>query len=335
MLAAGCGSNSDPVSGSEAQAARGEMSAPSKTVVTVATSAELKRALGGLGSDVTVELAAGTYDVPGDAFFLPEGRQNVTIAGATGRRDDVIVRGGRFGFWVNDVSGLTIRDLTITGAADHGVILNCEAHAPVLSNLVFRDIGDQFVKANPGPNGCGVDLGVVENSLFEYTNGAPDTYTNGVDVHFGAGWIIRGNTFRGFNAPSGLVGPAVLMWNGSRDTVVEGNTFIDNARDISLGLDPGKTSRPPVSDPSRTDHRGGRITGNTIIRRAGLPGADVAILVADSPDTRVEGNVITMHGTYPNAIEYRFPRTTGVVIAHNTVDAAIVARNGATGTVTP
>jgi hypothetical protein len=308
---------------------------PSGPVVTVATSAELEQALAGLSSGVTVTLAAGTYAVPGDAFFLPEGLQNVTIAGATGQRDDVIVRGGRFGFWVNDVTALTIRDLTITGASDHGVILNCEAHAPVLRNLVFRDIGDQFVKANPGPNGCGVDLGVVEGSLFEYTGGAPDTYTNGVDVHFGAGWTIRGNTFRGFQAPGGLAGPAVLLWNGSRDTVVEGNTFIDNARDISLGLDPGQTARPPVSDPGRTDHHGGRITGNTITRQAGQPGADVGILVADSPDTHVEGNVITMRGTYPNAIEYRFPRTTGVVIAGNTVDAAIVARDSATATVTP
>ncbi|MFN7978342.1 MAG: right-handed parallel beta-helix repeat-containing protein [Vicinamibacterales bacterium] len=298
--------------------------------VRVSSASQLERALGALTSGTTVLLAAGRYDVPGQAFVLPEHLRQITIAGDTGRREDVVVRGGQFGFWANDVTSLTIRDLTIEGAAEHGVILNCEAHAPVLRNLVLRDIGDQFIKANPGPGGCGVDDGVVEGSLFEYTRGAPDTYTNGVDVHDGGGWTVRGNTFRGFWSASGLVGPAVLFWNASHDTVVEDNTFTDNARDISLGLDAGKPAQPPVSNAALPDHRGGRISRNTITRRPGLPGADVGIMVADSPGTRVDGNTVTMAGTYPNAIEYRFPRTTGVTIADNVVDAAILARDGAT-----
>lgn len=302
--------------------------------VRVASSSQLERALAALTNGTTLLLAAGRYDVPGQAFVLPEHLRAITIAGETGRRDDVVVRGGQFGFWANDVTGLTIRDLTIEGASEHGVILNCEAHAPVLRNLVLRDIGDQFVKGNPGPGGCGVDDGLVEGSLFEYTRGAPDTYTNGVDVHYGGGWTIRGNTFRGFWSAAGMTGPAVLLWNASRDTVVEDNTFTDNARDISLGLDAGKPALPPVSNGTLPDHRGGRISRNTITRRPGLPGADVGILVADSPGTRVDGNTVTMAGTYPNAIEYRFPRTTGVVIADNVVDAAILARDGATATLT-
>lgn len=67
--------------------------------------------------------------------------------------------------------------------------------------------------------------------------------------------------------------------------MVEGSTFTDNARAISLGLD-----------------------------------------VADSPGTRVDGNTVSMPGNYPNAIEYRLPRTTGVTVADNVVDAAILAR---------
>lgn len=303
-------------------------------IVRVSSTPALQSALVGLVSGRTIELAAGTYTVPGEAFYLPEPLSNVTIAGTTGRRGDVVVRGGRFGFWVNDVSGLTIRDLTIEHASEHGIVLNCAARAPVVRNVVLRDIGDQFIKANPGTGGCGVDDGVVEDSLFEYTQGAPDAYTNGIDVHFGANWTIRRNTFRGFVTSSGgLVGPAVLVWNGSRDTVVEGNTFVDNARDIAFGLDPTKTGQPPVSNAALTDHRAGRVHGNSVIRRPGLPGADVAIYLADSPDTRVEGNTIVMAGTYPNAIEYRFPRTSGVVITGNTTDAAILARDGAAGTV--
>ena len=330
---AGCGgarSVSTPVTPSPAPPSSGGAPAPTDgPTVRVSSASQLDRAISALTSGTTLLLAAGRYDVPGQAFVLPEHLRQITIAGETGRRDDVVVRGGQFGFWANDVTGLTIRDLTIEGASEHGVILNCQAQAPVFVNLALRDIGDQFIKANPGPGGCGVDDGVVEGSLFEYTRGAPDTYTNGVDVHYGGGWTIRGNTFRGFWSPAGLVGPAVLLWNASRDTVVEDNSFTDNARDISLGLDAGKPSQPPVSNGALPDHRGGRISRNTITRRAGLPGADVAIMVADSPGTRVDGNTVTMAGTYPNAIEYRFPRTTGVTIADNVVDAAIVARDGA------
>lgn len=294
----------------------------------------MQAALAGLRSNQTVELAAGTYVVPGDAFFLPAPLENVAIVGATGNRSDVVVRGGRFGFWANDVRGLQLRDLTIEAVSEHALILNCQAHAPVVRNVVMRDIGDQFLKANPGPGGCGVDDGIVEDSVFEYTQAAPDTYTNGVDVHFGRGWIVRRNTFRNFHtSDGGLVGPAILMWNGSADTVVEANTFIDNVRDIALGLDPSKTAAAPVSNGTLPDHRGGRISGNVITRRPGLPGADVAIYVADSPDTRIEQNAVTMAGTYPNAIEYRFPRTTGVVITGNTVDGRIQARDGATARV--
>lgn len=329
---AGCG-GATQASPDAAAAPTAPTSDATADVVRVKSSGDLQDAVARLRNGQTIELAAGTYQVPGEALYLPEPLRDVTIAGATGHRDDVRIRGGRFSIWANNVSGLTVRDLTLEGASEHGIILNCAAHAPVVRNVALRDIGDQFIKANPGPGGCGVDNGVVEDSLFEYTRGAPDTYTNGVDVHFGAGWIIRRNTFRNF-VGGGLVGPAVLLWNASRDSVVEGNTFIDNVRDIAFGLDAGMTARAPVSNGALPDHRGGRISGNTITRRAGLPGVDVAISVADSPDTRVEGNTITIARGYPNAIEYRFPRTTGVVITGNTVDAAIQARDGATATVT-
>jgi hypothetical protein len=123
------------------------------------------------------------------------------------------------------------------------------------------------------------------------------------------------------------------MWNGSSDTIVEANSFFDNGRDIAFGLGPGKTSASPVSNASLPDHRGGRIAGNSVTRRSGLPGADIAISVADSPDTRIEQNIVTMSRTYPNAIEYRFPRTTGVLITGNSVDGRIEGRDGASASV--
>jgi len=145
-----------------------------------------------------------------------------------------------------------------------------------------------------------------------------------VDVHTGKNWIVRRNLFRNIRAPQGLLaGPAVLMWNGTANSLVEGNTFVDCQREISLGL----IERVP------SDHTGGIVRNNFIYRRPGLAG-DAAILVADSPNTQVLHNSILISGTYGNAIEFRFPNASGVRIANNATDARIVARDGATGSVT-
>ena len=108
------------------------------------------------------------------------------------------------------------------------------------------------------------------------------------------------------------------MWNGSTGTLVDGNTFINCQREIAIGL----IERTP------NDHTGG-IVRNNFIYRTGA--GDSAIYIADSPNTQVLHNTIFISGTYPNPIEYRFPHTTGTVIANNILDGTIAARNGATG----
>jgi Right handed beta helix region len=165
---------------------------------------------------------------------------------------------------------------------------------------------------------------VVEYSLIEYEKTSRDAYTNGVDVHTGDNWVIRHNLFRNVRAPQGqLAGPAILMWNGSTNTLTEGNTFIDCQREIAYGLQ----ERTP------DDHTGGIIRNNFIYRNAGVAG-DAAIGVFDSPRTQVLHNTILGSGTYRSLIEYRFAGTTGVVIANNLLDGSVLARDGATGSVT-
>ena len=44
-------------------------------------------------------------------------------------------------------------------------------------------------------------------------------------------------------------------------------------------------------------------------------------------------NTILISRTYTNPIEYRFPHTTGVVIANNVLDGSVRARDGATASV--
>ena len=158
--------------------------------------------------------------------------------------------------------------------------------------------------------------------MIEYETTSKDSYTNGVDVHRGRNWTIRHNLFRNIRAPQGqLAGPVILMWNASSGTVAEGNTFIDCQREIAFGL----IERTP------DDHTGGIIRNNFIYRHASVAG-DAAIGVFDSPGTQVLHNSILASGTYPSVIEYRFPHTTGVSIANNLLDGAILARDGASAT---
>ena len=58
----------------------------------------------------------------------------------------------------------------------------------------------------------------------------------------GDGWSVRYNLFRNFLSPAGqaVAGPAVLPWNGSSNTVVEGNTLTCNLHGWQWNLENGR-----------------------------------------------------------------------------------------------
>ena len=195
------------------------------------------------------------------------------------------------------------------------------AQAPRIDNVRLVDAGEQFIKSSL--NAGGVNDGLVEYSVMEYTTTARSAYTNGVDVHQGANWIIRYNLFRNMRAPVGeLAGPAILMWNRGRDTIVEGNLLLNCQYGIALGLDPGRPD----------DHVGG-IVRNNFFHRSSAQSGDVGITINNSAGTKVLNNTVVLSGTYPNAIEYRFPATIGVEIRFNLADTTIQQRDGASGDV--
>lgn len=309
----------------------GPLPPPAGTVVNVVTVAQLQNAVAAIGSNTTIVLAPGTYNLATTLYI--NGRfTNVGIRGATGNRDDVVLVGKGmnaasdggvpFGIWVGgDVRGVTIASLTIRDVYYHPIMLNAGAQSPLIHNVRLVNAGEQFIKASPDGAGGGVDNGIVEYSVIEYDTTARDDYTNGVDVHTGDNWIIRHNLFRNVRAPQGqLAGPAILMWNASTNSLVDGNTFINCQREIALGL----IERTP------NDHTGGIVRNNFIYRDVA---GDSAVYVADSPGTQVLHNTILISRTYANPIEYRFPHTTGVVIANNVLDGNVMARDGATGSV--
>ncbi|HEX6313803.1 MAG TPA: Ig-like domain-containing protein, partial [Gemmatimonadaceae bacterium] len=136
----------------------------------------------------------------------------------------------------------------------------------------------------------------------------------------GFGWVVRANRFRNIQAAGQLAGPAVLISRGSANSVVEQNSFIDCQREIALGLE----------DRTPNDHSGGIVRNNFIARRAAIKGT-TAILIADSPDTRVLHNTILANGTSKELIEYRFADSTGIIVRNNLLDGEIVSRDGASG----
>lgn len=310
--------------------------APTGNVVNVSTEPQLRNAIANVVSNQTIVLAPGIYNLAtgGGTLYFNKMLNNVIIRGATDSCDDVILVGNGmtvqgntpYGIWVGGGSNsMTIANLTIKGIYYHPIILNSTSggvQSPHIYNVHLIDAGEQFVKSNPSGT-IGVNDGVVEYSIMEYTTTARSNYTNGVDVHTGANWIVRNNLFRNIRAPAGqLAGPAVLMWNGSRDSMVENNLFLNVQYGIALGLNGNKSD----------DHIGG-IVRNNFFHRSSSQNGDVGITINNSVNTKVLHNTVILNGTYPNAIEYRFAATTGVEIRYNLADGIVKQRDGATGSV--
>ena len=310
---------------------------PAGMVVEVSSTSELMDAIGNLQAGTTILLAPGDYPLSSTLYIR---KDNVTLRGDSTRCDAVRLIGRGMendnygdvsnGIWT-DATGLKVQNLGISDVYYHGINYNPGAESPVIYNVRLENTGQQFVKANPASFGDGVDDGIVEYSIFEYTDGPPSKnhgggtgYTNGVDVHAGKNWVIRNNVFKGFHTPDSadnLWNPAILMWNGARDTVAENNTFINVDRAIAFGL----------VDRSN-DHSGGIVRNNMVFFSPNLYSAerraasDGAIILWDSPRTKVYHNTVLANGNLNKAIELRFDMA-GAEVMNNLIDAPVVARN--------
>ena len=317
-----------------------ELEVVHSNVVAVDTVADLYHAVNTVPEDTTIVIEPGRYQLEGPVSITTD---NLTIRGLETLCNKVLLIGNGMdnenhngvtsGFWIR-AKNTTIANMTIGEIYNHPIQLNGNAYGPRIYNVRMFNAGQQFIKSNPKSRGKGVDNGVVEYSVMEYTDGPPETdhdgagigYTNGVDVHGGNGWLIRNNKFLNFHTPDDsdhLWNAAVLMWRGSRDTVTENNLFFNVDRAIAYGLtDWGG------------DHRGGVVRNNLVVMSPGLYSmtrrwkADAAILVWDSPGTVVLHNTVVTNGNTPFSIESRFD-SEDVVFQNNLTDAPIVSSSGA------
>lgn len=277
---------------------------------------------------------------------------DVTIVGATGNKEDVVIRGrgmdnasygnAPHGFYCQ-YTGLRLRDLTVERYYYHGLTFGAGAGGALLDNVAMLDMGQQFVKASAFPNA--INACQVLGSRFAYTNGRPTTDHDGaghfyggmIDVHNGANWVIRGCLFEE-SAPTEdeiaavPVGanqywwsPAVYFWNRSSNTLIERSKFINCGRAIALGL---------VQRTDGTfDHSGGIIRNNMIAVLPGRLGAaqiadsDAQILAWQSPGAKILHNTILVHGQISEAVRVRF-ESAGVEVRNNLADGSIRSFDG-------
>jgi hypothetical protein len=284
---------------------------------------QLYAALKNLESYTTLILAEGTYDLNRALSFgmawSKDGKPltNVTLRGEAEDAGGVVLQGPGMSrnqepkilVRVRYSRNFTLENLTLRGAYFHLVQIHGEDDADGIhfNNVHLLDAGQQLVKVSKNKSIARfADGGVIENSFIAFSDHArysPDIlggayYTHGIDVLGGSDWVIRKNRFENIRAPhdsehpSGLAGPAVLMWQGTRDATVVGNTFRECDFGITFGLTAG-------DDP---DHVGGVIAHNEIYREG--PG-DVGISLNKTRGVQVLANKVFLHGTFPWTIEER------------------------------
>jgi hypothetical protein len=297
------------------------------SAVTVNTVAELVQAVeqANSGGDKEILLENGIYSLNSAIVIQSDG---MTVRSVSGNRSAVTVQGtGMVGsvshIFLVQADNFTATDMTLGNVYYHAIQMQPSAQTPTMINLHVFDTYEQMIKVayDPGNPDVHSDNGLVENCLFEYTAGiGPQYYIGGVDAHHALNWIVRGNTFKNIRSPSQqLAEHAIHFWNNSQNTLVERNLIINCDRGIGFGL-------------GYQGHVGGIIRNNMIYHHSSEGFADVGIGLESAPDAQVYNNSIYQEHTYPNAIEYRFTTTTGVIISNNLTNKTIAGRDGASAT---
>ncbi len=315
-----------------------KLEAPKGRVVRVRTEAQLQDAVRNLRSGTTILIEPGTYRLT-STLHVRGGVKNVAIRGISDDRNGVVLKGPGMrrkefgntphGIMVSNATDVLIANLSVGDVWFHPITLQGEAGCKRVHiyNVRLFDAGEQFLKSNPDGRGGGADDCIVEYCVFEFTDTARHNYTQGMSVHTAKGWVVRNNLFRNIRGPKGDagVGGCIDFWNGSKNTTAESNVIINCRMGIRFG----------IVDRSRTngfhDHEGGIIRNNLFWReKDAVQSPDAAIMVWDSPGTKVLHNTVILNGTYPGgAIDYRWCK--GIVLANNLTDARIWKREQADG----
>jgi hypothetical protein len=329
---------------------------PTGTIVDVNPGDDLAAAIANAPQGATVRIADGTYDVGPDGLWV--GANDVTIRSASNDRESVILDGGYMQasggiINVSGKSGVTIAHLSVRHARYHTIHVTGGPDGPSpgahLYDLHLSDPGEQAVKINSNYD-FDQDDGIVECSLIEltdegraqvmtYKSSGIYCYTGGIDAHRALGWTIRDNVIRGFWCSNEYLSEhGVHFWRGGRDTVVERNLLVDNARGIGFGLGMPTEGRTyddaPCNGIPLAGHYGGTIRNNIVIATrpelfASPSGMDVGIALEAACDATIVHNTVVSSSPPFSSIEWRWMETT-VALVNNLVSHNLRERDGAT-----
>lgn len=320
-------------------------------IVTPAEAGSLAAIVSSVAPGTAVLLEDGIYPVAQSLYLRKAG---VTLRSRSGNRDAVVLDGayGSAREIINIMaSDVTVAHLTVKRALDHPIHVQSpdgQVNGTRIYDVHVLDAGQQAIKINPGGGGF-TDNGLIACSLIELTDAGrtqirDNCYTGGIDAHQSMGWVIRDNTVAGFWCPSGLAEHGIHLWTGSRDTVVERNRLINNARGIGFGLGLQWNGRSyadaPCAGRTNVGHYGGTIRNNFVFANdaqlfSSGAGVDTGIGLEDSCGVFVGHNtVFTTQPPGSSSVEWRFNRADGrtvppTVIANNLTSHALRARDGA------
>ncbi len=326
---------------------------PSGPIVAVDSELELWHAVNTATPGTTILIANGTYNLAAQDYYLWIDTPGVTLRSASGNREGVILDDNYQGTETITIaaSNVTIADLTLRRAKTHPIHVVSTDSDDTLNTLIYNvyisDPGQQGIKINPHAARIHfTDDGEIACSRIELTDAGRakvwefngSCYTGGVDAHGSQGWVIRDNHIEGFWCEQGLSEHAIHLWTGSRDTLVERNSLVDNARGVGFGLLQSGSGRTYSDDPcpgiaGYIDHYAGVIRNNFVsASRAELfasqAGFDCGICLAQACDARVLHNSVVSTSAPFSSIEWRFANTRAE-ITNNLLSHNLRARDGA------
>ncbi len=322
---------------------------PEGDVIVVSSEYELYESINTASSGTTILIADGTYNLGESGYDLWITTPDIRLQSQSGIRENVVLDDNYSGTEIITIaaSGVTVANLTLKRAGTHAIHVVSTDDGDVVNTVIYNlhiiDPGQQAIKINPHTARVNFpDDGIVACCRVEMTdpgrqrvldiNGS--CYTGGVDGHHARGWTIRDNTIEGFWCETGLSEHGVHFWTGSRDTVVERNRFINNARAIGFGLLESGTARTysdtPCSDAGGyVGHYDGIIRNNFIFADSSdlfmsEYGVDDGVALAQAFGAVVAHNSIVFTQSPFAAIEWRFSNTTADIInnltTHNFMD---------------
>jgi hypothetical protein len=316
--------------------------------------AQLQSIVSGLKKGDTVLFKKGIYNLNG--AYLWVSASAVTLRSASQNPEDVIIDGGYNSTEIITVaaSDVTIAEITIRKAKTHPIHVTAGDAGSITGTRIYRvtiiDPAEQGIKINPDSKGNFADNGEIACSHIQLTDdGRPHVnptaggcYTGGIDAHQARGWIIRDNLIEGFYCNNGLSEHAIHLWRGCRDTVVERNRIINNARGIGFGLMSSGEARKYDDNPCKEagdtyiGHYGGIVRNNFVFADssdlfATKSGFDCGICLASACGAQILHNTVVSEGDNFSSIEWRFKGSMGVKIVNNIATHPLRERDGATG----